>query len=103
MGEEIGYRDTAQPCILRDCWKPMHYHNSWDWLMPVVEKIDKTPVLSNTEEEYYYCVSLMGSVAEVMDASTSDNVVQVSTETTNWLESTYEMCVKFIKWYNKNK
>ena len=82
---------------------PQSYHNDWNLLMAVVEKIDSTPVLSKSDEEYYYCVKLEGSVAEILDANTGKDVIHVSTLTNNWRESTYKAVTEFIKWYNQNK
>lgn len=40
---ELQTRHTLEPntweVFLNNCWQPMLYHKSWDWLMPVVQKI----------------------------------------------------------------
>jgi hypothetical protein len=30
-------------------YPPMLYHSSWEWLMPVIEKISKVPIIGATE------------------------------------------------------
>lgn len=60
----------------------LHYDTSWDWLMPVVEKISQTDFDFNNcdrPEEYYNLMrtTIFSPINEV-----------------------YEEVVKFIKWYN---
>lgn len=76
---------------------------SYSWIMPVIVKIDTTRCLSNNVEKYYYCVKLMGSAAEVLDAFTGKVVVSVSTRQTDWLKSTNKLAIEFINWYNKER
>ena len=70
-----------------DC--ELEYHTSWDWLMPVVEKIE----------------SIGGQ--QVFINGSSCNIYGERHETIkaygNKLESTYASVVEFIKWYNENK
>ena len=96
IAEFMGWKHFFKP-------KQMEFATSWGWLMPVVEKIDKTPVISNANEIYYYCVSLQGSVVDILDSNTGVNVIHIKTLTTNWKESTYKAVVEFIKFYNQNK
>ena len=56
----------------------MEYHSSWDWLMPVVEKIKK-----NVEPKQW---EYLMSVLRLMD------IIKM-----------HEAVVDFIKWYNENK
>lgn len=64
------------------------YFNSWDWLMPVVIKIDRLSedgIIPWTEEYMEWC----DYMEEVL--------------TTNYeLESTFKCVVKIIEWYNLN-
>jgi hypothetical protein len=57
------------------------YHNSWDWLMPVVEKC------YNLED--YPETNLVGDITFAL--------VDVN------IEEVYNAVVKFIVWYNQNK
>jgi hypothetical protein len=58
--------------------KELIYHSSWDWLMPVVEKIGNIP-----EHGYVFKRSLDGGLFYK-------------------IESVWLAVVEFIKWYNQN-
>lgn len=58
----------------------LQYHLSWNWLMPVVEKIYKIAVDDENVERYY---------------EVSDNLPHI--------HATYKAVVEFINQYNKNK
>jgi hypothetical protein len=69
------------------------YHTSWEWLMPVVEKIKdlgfKYQICSNANDgDRYYCE--FGEEKILSFGITS-------------IEAVYKAVVEFIKWYNKNK
>lgn len=59
----------------------LHYHTSWDWLMPVIEKIDEICGIDLHEWNEYIDNSLCSKS----------------------LNTTYSACIEFIKWYNENK
>jgi hypothetical protein len=66
----------------------LQYHQSWDWLMPVVEKIDDI-------EEYLYVI-----------INKKTCVVQYVTKThtkDRKIDAVYAAVVEFIKWYNQQK
>lgn len=94
--------------ILWEGWYPesLEYHESWDWLMPVVDKIEELPrddyhgkfvvIISsntctiqgsklNTTPEYY------------RPAYFADYVLATK------IESVWYACVRFVKWYSENK
>lgn len=58
----------------------LFYHSSWDWLMPVVEKILNI-CQENDEMEKYYTI----------------------TDAIPDIESVWLACVEFVKWYNEQK
>lgn len=58
----------------------MKFHSSWDWLMPVVEKILNI-CQENDEMEKYYTI----------------------TDAIPDIESVWLACVEFVKWYNEQK
>ena len=67
------------------------YHKSWDWLMPVVDKIDKLVPNGRTFIEYtedLWWVNLDKAWAESRVSK---------------IDATYKAVVEFIKWYNKEK
>ena len=59
----------------------LRFHNSWDWLMPVVEKIDEL------EYELPEDSNLIGDITHGL----------VSLD----IKMTYSAVVEFINWYNK--
>jgi len=102
MGKEVELIDGVYKEVGKDIHpQPLYYHDSWSWLMEVVERIDKTPTVTSTEEEkYYYCVSLMGSQVEVLDPKANTLIINIKIDETDWKKSTYEAVVAFITWYN---
>jgi|688.fasta_scaffold855053_3 hypothetical protein len=63
-----------------DIYEQAKYHSSWDWLMPVIEKIDEICGIDLHEWDEYINNSLCSKS----------------------LNTTYSACIEFIKWYNKN-
>ena len=87
----------------------LKYHTSWDWLMPVVEKIEslgvKFWVKGNTCRVY-----INRELAE-LDSNVEWNGISTEFEGFFFIyfeektkkEATYKAVVEFIKWYNENK
>lgn len=76
----------------------MKFNTSWDWLMPVVEKIesfifDEDNSFNVTIGATNYCV-IQDSNGEVYD--------EVEDMGESKIQTVYNGIVKFIKWYNKN-
>jgi len=63
----------------------LQYHTSWDWLMPVVEKIEHTSAYVNVKG----CHVKISTWVDV-NAPTK-------------LEAVHKAVVEFIKWYNEQK
>jgi hypothetical protein len=94
----------------------LHYHSSWDWLMPVVEKIETTrynvfhPKRGKKLSDVYISTDYqdhkdfpVGWTANVMtttmgDIYRSDRCDEIFKAK---LEATYKAVVEFIKWYNE--
>ena len=78
------------------------YHNSWDWLIPVVEKIENTP---NKSYEYEFVKHGKRYVA-IVDVSTNIEIIVINITTENsFMEATWLLVVEFIKfitWYKGN-
>lgn len=100
MGYEVLYRPNSngfieisdtELCDVDD----LMYHTSWDWLMPVVEKIESLSIVSfekNLQEDGdYQCLFTNGY--EILICHYADTSI----------EATYKAVVEFIKWYNKSK
>lgn len=94
MGNEVdGNRMLVYPR-----WLIMQYHTSWDWLMPVVEKIENgcgNPY--SVEIDKYSCgvryVHIFnGKKVQFFEAADSSKI-----------ETVWKTVVAFIQWYNENK
>ena len=91
-----------------DCFKTeqLSYNSSWDWLMPVVERIE-TISIYQAEQYGSFPVSfaflkvLNNYVVIVSCAALKFN--QIKMENAIRLTATHEAVIEFIKWYNKNK
>lgn len=70
----------------------MLFNSSWDWLMPVVEKI--WGIIGNRESLWYFDVSeITGEEMFISNNREYDG---------NNLADCYSAVVEFIKWYNSN-
>jgi hypothetical protein len=67
------------------------FHSSWDWLMPVVEKIEKLGYY--IQITYYKDVSCV--IGEPGSGTQSVNVINRGDN------CVYKSAVEFIKWYNQ--
>tara|TARA_R110000868_G_scaffold411134_1_gene701929 strand:- start:28 stop:396 length:369 start_codon:yes stop_codon:yes gene_type:complete len=81
------------------------FHTSWDWLMPVVEKIgllkDSSLTISYREDlipmvTTYHKGGFVNTWGVVSKKPTGNRV-------TTMKEATYNSVVEFIKWFNENK
>lgn len=84
----------------------LKYHVSWDWLMPVVEKISKITFKWETKHESgtdSYYLRTFG----MLDEETGRVMVRINNcalhTAPTLIEATYKAVVEFIKWYNENK
>jgi len=70
------------------------YHSSWDWLMPVVERI---------EADYQHSVSICWQHCIVSNAGYNKMEFGIELASSTKLDATYNAVVEFIKWYNQQK
>lgn len=61
------------------------FHSSWDWLMPIVVKIEEMPIYNK------FIIETGGHFGK-------DDLVNHK-----YIESTWKNIVEFIEWYNQNK
>lgn len=73
----------------------LKYHTSWDWLMPVVEKIE---ILG-------YHVETTTTLIGIRNPKHNKDfyVVGVNIENLSKIEASYNAVIQFIEWYNENK
>lgn len=75
------------------------YHSSWDWLMPVVEKIARIPF----EEDYATaCARTFGMLNDEGKIMVRLNRFQLHIADT-LIEATYAAVLEYINWYNSNQ
>ena len=67
----------------------LKFHNDWNWLMQVVEKI-------HSLEDCNYKI-------EISHYTHIDTLPQIIYRKGTMIENTYNACVEFIKWHNENK
>ena len=75
----------------------LNYHNSWDWLMPVVEKIENFIF----DENNSYNVTIGSTNYCVIQDSNGDTIEIIKDNGKSKLETTYKAVVEFIKEFNK--
>ena len=86
--DNISYFDTN--------YKPLkNYHNDWNWLMEVVEKIEN---LSKEGETYMFSITKFSARVTYKGS----RIVDLPIDNTK-IEAVYNACIEFIVWYNENK
>lgn len=80
----------------------LSYNDSWNSLMPVVEKIEKlgfdSRIHGNNSDDGYLC--------DFLESNTNNEIscfVTWQDSGGTKIQATYKAVVKFIKWYNENK
>ena len=72
----------------------MQYHNRWDWIMPVVEKIE---LLNNCRNSILICKDWVSINVPIAGEA---NKFFESKCCRDKLKNTWNVCVDFIKWHN---
>ena len=89
------------PCYQGVNLENLKYHSSWDWLMPVVEKIEN--LITTIDEIGGGQVLIFNDCCKInpykMDAP-KGTLFEVKG---NKKQSIWLACVEFIKWYNDQK
>ncbi len=70
------------------------YHSSWDWLMPVIDKIESVNGCS-------YKVMLQYAFAAITDTSLHGDPYVIRATGMTRIGTAYNLVIKFIKWYNQ--
>lgn len=84
---EIWIDFNTDPIMCSD----LKYHLLWDWLMPVVEKI----------EGMMYWVNMVGKEVWIQDEKL-DTIIEPLFGSTK-IEAIWQTVVEFIEWYNSKK
>ena len=86
--------------INKEEWIPdveLEYHKSWDWLMPVVEKIENFIF----DENNSYNVTIGSTNYCVIQDSNGNTIEIIKDNGKSKLETTYQAVVEFINQHNK--
>lgn len=91
------------------------YHNSWDWLMPVVDKIEGLKLgdvviktLFDDEDLYrdanaYFRIEYSNAYIDLCGTmKLYESLIAIEDKPTK-IEATYKAAVEFIQWYNELK
>ncbi len=95
MGYEVKHNKCYSPKYNDGTIAPMQFHSSWDWLMPVIEKIE---TLEYTFEKNYQRIdkdwqSLIVKGNDILYQEFNDDS----------LKSSYYVLVEFVKQYNNER
>jgi len=75
----------------------LKYHASWDWLMPVVDKIESIHEESNGVKYFLYDIDITQHSCRI------DSIGIHMGGFNSKIEATYAAVLAFIEWYNENK
>ncbi len=70
------------------CWVSLRYDTSWDWLMPVVKRINKLEPKQGFPKESDGWIAFYGMEPFLLEANR---------------EGVHRNIIEFIKWYNEQK
>lgn len=77
--------------------RKLKYHDRWDWLMEVVEKIESLDCVI----DFKITIEYVEIIARMGKGIVFKNCIFDIDYCTTKREAIYNACVEFIKWYNK--
>ncbi len=79
------------------------YHKSWDWLMPVVDKIEsfQDGEDGDSMRGHLYNFRIEQHFVYILDGESMDVIIEMNGDSK--LDATYNAVVEFINQYNKTK
>lgn len=100
MGLDVGH-DNFIP--INGVWTKIKYHSSWDWLMPVIDKIEAVEMDEGYWSAYPFSFDMGRSWCFIkVDGGHSEEVVPGSRGEDNRVLHAYTAVVQFIKWLDEN-
>lgn len=89
----IGGAIEIEGQLFAESWERPQYHTSWDWIMPVVEKIEATKKYQ-VEIELFSCY--------IIDSSTVLDEIGIVIESheDSKIKAVWLAVIEFINWYN---
>jgi hypothetical protein len=100
MGAEWHNNFFKDVCIISPSNISYKFHTSWDWLMPVVEKIENTNLFPTTENAVNVTI---GATLYCLIQDNYGEKFEIVGQGKTKLLSVYQAVVEFINFYNKNK
>lgn len=103
MGLKIRWAEYPDPSLNRlevdkGYWTECLYHSSWDWLMPVVEKICYIEI----SDQYVRIEIVPGGYVKIENLKDTPIFTNVAKEG-SLIAAIWKAVVKFIQWHNKIK
>ena len=106
-------KDNKNPSL--QYWHLLKYHKSWDWLMPVIDKIESLDIRGNDYD--FPKVKFLGDHIEIFIYATyrSDyiywkpwidlrgNLHNHPKQYNSKIEAVYAAIIEFIEWYNEHQ
>lgn len=77
---------------------PPPYHTSWDWLMPVVVKIE-----TMERSSFGFTIDPWDIIITEYASGNEEEIVHVTRQESKLIDCYYEAVYGFIQWYNKQK
>lgn len=71
------------------------FHNDWNWLMLVVDKIET----AETKDKRTFTIDMHSDSVLIFEYALTTNEV-VFTEGEGRFKNLYNACIEFVKWYN---
>ena len=75
----------------------LKYHDRWDWLMEVVEKIESLPTMKDNGNFFF---EIHQDSVTVFNSTRMDIIIEVIGQESR-INNTYQAVIEFIQWYNK--
>ena len=93
--KNTGHWYNSEGCDIAWAEDELQYHTSWDWLMPVVDKINSIKCKNNG----YYGVEIYPNAVRIEDGDSNEIVLlnQTNERFETSKQATYQAVVEFIK------
>lgn len=85
----------------------LEYHTSWEWLMPVVEKIETVEVNDGrvfriaADVKIFYQACIIEYIPDEESGDPCEDEITIQTQGETKLEAVYKAVYQFITWYNQ--
>ena len=92
--------ENSKEKVIENISNYVKYDTDWNWLMSVVEKIES--IVWEEINDTSFNVTI-GATSYCVIQDNNGGMIEIIGEGKSKLESVYNACVEFVKWYNKNK